>query len=176
MRLAHPIMPFITEEIWQKLAGLAGREGETIMLARFPEPEAERIDPAAEAEIEWVMRFILGIRKIKGEMNIAPGKRVPILLQNATPADLRILKASQTYLDAVGRVESVAILPGGAEKPESAMALLGDMAILIPLEGLIDKAAEIIRLQRAIERLDRISTGWRPRSTIRGSPTMRRRR
>ena len=155
MRLAHPIMPFITEEIWQKLTGLAGREGETIMLARYPEPEAERIDPAAEAEIDWVMRFILGIRKIKGEMNIAPGKRVPVLLQNASPEDLRILKASQAYLDAVGRVESVAVLPGGAEKPESAMTLLGDMAILIPLEGLIDKAAEIVRLQKAIQRLDR---------------------
>ncbi len=155
MRLAHPIMPFITEEIWQKVAPLAGRTGDTVMLAKYPVPEDDRIDRAAEVEMEWVMQFILGIRQIKGEMNIPPGKRVPVLLQNASAEDLRILKVSQVYLDAVGRVESVAVLPGGAEKPESAMTLLGDMAILIPLEGLIDKGAEITRLKKAIEKLDR---------------------
>ncbi len=156
MRLAHPIMPFITEEVWQQLAPLAGRAGDTVMRAPYPVPEVERIDPIAEIEMGWVQQFIMGIRKIRGEMKIAPGIRVPILLQNASAEDLRILKVSQAYLDAVGKVASVSILPGGAEKPESAMTLLGDMAILIPLEGLINKSAEIVRLKKAIEKLDRI--------------------
>ena len=150
MRLAHPIMPFITEEIWQRLAPLAGKEGETIMLQPYPRSEQEKIDPEAEAEINWVMQFILGIRNIKGEQNIAPGKAVPVLLANAGEHDLKMLESSRAYLDFLAKTESVDILGSDADKPASAMALLGEMNILIPLEGLIDKEAEIARLEKAV--------------------------
>jgi len=152
MRLVHPIMPFITEEIWQKMSALAGKQGKTIMLQPYPECEPNKIDLSAEAEVDWVMQFVLGVRKIKGEMNIAPGKRVPILLSNVSKTDRTMLKANRHYVEFLGKAASVEILPEGQEKPESAMTLLGEMNILIPLEGLIDKQAEISRLDKALKK------------------------
>ncbi len=154
LRLAHPIMPFITEEIWQKVKDLAGAEGETVMLAPYPAADAALDDPGAVAEMEWVMAFILGVRRIKGEMNIAPGKPLPVLLANANDQDRAWLAASRPYLDFLARTESVTILEPGQEPPESAMALVGDMQVLIPMAGLIDKDAEIKRLDKEIARLE----------------------
>ena len=154
MRLAHPIMPFITEEIWQKVAGLVGKDGETIMRQPYPVSEPDRIDEEAEAEIQWVMDFVLGIRKIKGEMNIAPGKRVPVLLSEASERDRALVQSARPYLDSLGKVESVDFLRADDVAPEAATTLLGQMNILIPLEGLIDREAEVSRLQKSIDRLD----------------------
>ncbi|HIP53078.1 MAG TPA: valine--tRNA ligase, partial [Chromatiales bacterium] len=153
LRLAHPIMPFITEEIWQRVAPLAGTAGDTVMLAPFPVADDTLTDAQAEAEMEWVMHFILGIRRIKGEMNIAPGKKVEVLLQNASEQDRIWLSIHRPYLDFLARLESVRILEAGEESPESATALVGDMKVLIPMAGLIDKEAEAARLEKEIKRL-----------------------
>ena len=164
LRLAHPIMPFITEEIWQQVKPLTAGEGEpqgsvtpdaddTIMLAPFPSTDDALVDTEAEKEMAWVMAFILGIRRIKGEMNIAPGKRVAVLLQNASEQDRTWLQAHRAYLDFLARIESVRVLERGEEPPESAIALVGEMKILIPMAGLIDKEAEVARLEKEIKRL-----------------------
>ncbi len=153
LRLAHPIMPFITEEIWQRVAPLAGTHGETVMLQPYPVADDSLNDPAAEGEMEWVKQFILGIRKIKGEMNIAPGKPVPVLLANTSAQDRAWAEAARPYLDFLARTESVLILADGEEGPESAIALVGEMKILIPLAGLIDKEAELKRLEKEINRI-----------------------
>ena len=152
LRLAHPIMPFITEEIWQKAAPLAGVSGETIMNQPFPSPRQALINEEAEQEMEWVKQFILGIRKIKGEMNISPGKPVPVLLANTNEQDRAWAVAARPYLDFLAKTESVEILPEGDEGPESALALVGEMKVLIPLAGLIDKDAELARLQKEIDK------------------------
>jgi valyl-tRNA synthetase len=154
LRLAHPIMPFITEEIWQKVKGLAGVEGETILLAPYPSADAALDDPAAVAEMDWVMQFILGVRRIKGEMNIPPSKPLPVLLGNASDQDRAWLAASRPYLDFLARTESVTVLAPGQEPPESALALVGEMQVLIPMAGLIDKEAELKRLDKEIARLE----------------------
>ncbi|MBN2886954.1 MAG: valine--tRNA ligase, partial [Chromatiaceae bacterium] len=153
LRLAHPIMPFITEEIWQKVAPLAGCVGETIMRAPYPRAEASLRDEAACAEIDWVQACILGIRRIKGEMNIAPGKPLPVLVANASPQDRAWLESARPYLDFLARTESISVLEDESEAPESAMALVGAMKLLIPMAGLIDKEAELKRLDKEIERL-----------------------
>ncbi|MGB1109244.1 MAG: valine--tRNA ligase [Gammaproteobacteria bacterium] len=150
LRLIHPIMPFITEEIWQSVAPLAGKQGPSIMLQPFPQADDTQIDPEAEAEMRWAMDFIRGVRNIKGEMNIAPGKPVPVLLANATETDAARLKANRSYLDFLAKTESVDILPAGEEGPESATALVGELKVLIPLAGLIDKEAELSRLEKQI--------------------------
>ncbi len=153
LRLTHPIMPFITEEIWQRVAPLAGVSGETIMLQPFPAADETRIDAAAVAEMEWLMQFILGVRRIRGEMNIAPGKPLDVLLQNAGDADRRWLNANRQYLRTLGRLATIEVLDAGAEAPESATALVGEMKVLIPMAGLIDKEAELTRLQKELDKL-----------------------
>jgi valyl-tRNA synthetase len=153
LRLAHPFMPFITEEIWQKVAPLAGVAGETIMLAPYPTPSGEPVDTDAVAEIEWIQQFILGVRRIKGEMNIPPGKPLPVLIANASARDLEWLEKGRPYLDFLARTDSITVLEEGAQAPESAIALVGEMKVLIPMAGLIDKEAELKRLAKEIERL-----------------------
>ncbi len=154
LRLAHPIMPFITEEIWQRAAPLAGRAGETLMLAPFPSPDPALEDPAAEAEMEWVMAFILGVRRIKGELNIPPGRPVPVLLANASDDDRARLTRHRAYLDRLARLQSAEVLADEDAAPEASVALVGEMKLLIPLAGLIDKDAELQRLRKEIQRLE----------------------
>jgi len=153
LRLAHPIIPFISEEIWQRVAPLAGQEGETVMLQPYPQSDSSLIDNEAVAEMEWVMAFILGVRKIKGEMNIPPGKPLPVLLGHAGARDREWLDRNRIYLDFLARTESIEVLAEDDEGPEAATALVGGMKLLIPLAGLIDKKAELARLDKEITRL-----------------------
>ncbi|MGZ5585238.1 MAG: valine--tRNA ligase [Methylobacter sp.] len=153
LRLAHPIMPFITEEIWQRVAPLAGISADTIMLQPYPITDEAQIDNKAIAETNWVMNFILGVRRIRGEMNIAPGKPLPVLLQNGSYADQQSLNNNQIYLRKMGKLESIIWLTGTETAPESAMALVGEMKILIPMAGLIDKEAELARLEKEIQKV-----------------------
>ncbi|MBK1655030.1 valine--tRNA ligase [Allochromatium vinosum] len=153
LRLAHPIMPFITEEIWQKVRPLAGVEGDTLMLAPYPTRDPSAEDAQAVGEIDWVKQCILGIRRIKGEMNIAPGKPLPILVVDATEQERRWLETARPYLDFLARTESITVLDDESQAPESAIALVGAMKILIPMAGLIDKDAELKRLDKEIARL-----------------------
>jgi valyl-tRNA synthetase len=158
LRLAHPIMPFITEEIWQKVRPLtaaeaAGRHPDTIMLAPYPVADPGADDPDAVAEIDWVRQVILGVRRIKGEMNIPPGKPLPVLVANASDQDKAWLAIGRPYLDFLARIESVTLLDDESAAPESAIALVGNMKLLIPMAGLIDKDAELKRLDKEIGRL-----------------------
>ncbi len=153
MRLIHPIMPFITEEIWQRVAPLVGVNGETVMTQPFPEVTDDLVDADAVGEMEWVKQVILGIRKIRGEMNITPARPVPVLLANISEQDRAWADAARPYLDFLARTESVDILPEGEEGPESATALVGEMKVLIPLVGLIDKEAELKRLGKEIGKI-----------------------
>jgi valyl-tRNA synthetase len=154
LRLLHPIMPFITEEIWQQTAERAGIEGETIMLRPYPEAQDEKSDPGAVEDIEWVKQFILGLRQIRGEMDISPGKFLPVLLQQASEQDKQRVEQNLLLLRRVGRVESVAELAIDEEPPVSAAALLGEMRLLVPMKGLIDVDAERTRLGKQLEKAE----------------------
>jgi valyl-tRNA synthetase len=155
LRLAHPIMPFITEEIWQRVAPLVGSDGKTIMTQAYPEPNANLVDSKAIKEMDWVKCFILGIRKIRGEMNLAPGKPLPVLLQNGNENDQQLLATHQLLLSALAKTESIQWLDAKDPAPESAMALCGELRILIPMAGLIDKDAELARLSKEIEKREK---------------------
>jgi len=153
LRLLHPVMPFITETIWTDIGPRAGVSAETVMLLDYPEADASHRDDSAEAELAWVMQFILGIRRIRGEMDIAPGRKLAVLLENAAPADLERVGRHRALLERVGRVESVRALEPGEQDPGSATALLGDMRILVPMAGLIDVDAERQRLNRLLDKV-----------------------
>jgi valyl-tRNA synthetase len=159
LRLMHPIMPFITEEIWQNIKGLAGVSGDSIMLQPYPVADMSKIDAAALAEIEWVKAFIMGIRRIRSEMDIKPGQVLDVLLQNWSASDQAMYATSEAFARTLAKIGSVTWLEAGADAPESATALVGEMQILIPLAGLIDKDAEIARLSKEIEKLQKNLTG-----------------
>ncbi|MCY4273970.1 MAG: valine--tRNA ligase [Gammaproteobacteria bacterium] len=155
LRLAHPIMPFITEEIWQRLAPQIGIDGKTIMTEPYPIYLSQRMDQEAELEMEWVMKLILGVRRIRGEMNISPGKQVPLLLSGATARDIERLDRNLGYLLKVGRLLSVNLLQSGQDEPDSSVAIVDSLRLLIPLEGLIDKQAEQARLEKELVRINK---------------------
>jgi valyl-tRNA synthetase len=152
LRLLHPIMPFITEELWQKVAPLAGQQGETIMLQSYPQRDESRIDSGAIEELNWVKSFIMGIRSIRSEMDIKPGKPLPVLLQNGSSLDQARLGNNESFLMSLAKLESITWLNAGENAPESATALVGDMSLLIPLAGLIDKQAELERLDKNMKK------------------------
>jgi valyl-tRNA synthetase len=153
LRLLHPIMPFITEVIWQQVAGRAGIDGETIMLQPYPPADGAADDQDAVADIEWLKRFILGVRQIRGEMDISPGKFLPVLMQGASPEDVRRAHDHLPLLERVGKVESIAVLSAGDEAPASATALVEELRLLVPMKGIIDVDAERLRLTRQRDKL-----------------------
>ena len=153
LRLAHPLMPFITEEIWQRIKTLAGAQGDTIMLAAYPEADDSKIDTLAEADIAWLKGVIVGIRNIRGEMNISPAKQLPIFFKNGSAEDQRCLNGNAQFLKTLAKLEHITWLNPGEEAPMSATAIVGGMEILVPMAGLIDKEAEISRLTKEIDKL-----------------------
>jgi len=154
LRMMHPLMPFITEEIWAQVAPRIGIEGETLMHRPFPEPDHALKDADAEAELDWVMRFILGIRQIRGEMDISPGKALPVLMEGAGADDLRFADANRLTLARVGRVESVTALQDDEDAPPAATALVGSMRLLVPMAGLIDVEAERARIGKQRDKVN----------------------
>lgn len=153
LRLAHPFIPFITEEIWQRVAPLAGVEGDTIMLADYPVADEGLIDAGAEADIEWLQNMITAIRNIRAEMNIAPGRELDVLLHNASEKDADNVSRLSGLLSRLARLSSVRVLAEGEEAPASAVQLVGRMELMVPMAGLIDKEAELERLEREVQRL-----------------------
>ena len=150
LRLLHPLMPFITEELWQRIAPLAGVDGESVMSRPYPRSEPDRIDAAALDDMNWIREVITGVRNIRGEMNISPGNALPILLQQAGERDRDRQQRYGDYLRILGRIESVQVLADNEPAPESASALVGEMLVLIPLGDLIDRDEELARLGREV--------------------------
>jgi len=154
LRLLHPIMPYITEELWQRVAKVAMVDGETIMRCQYPQSNEALIDRDALDELEWVKAFIMGIRQIRSEMDIKPGKPVPVLCQHGSDLDRERIERNQTLLKPLAKLEAITWLDDDAEAPQAATSLVGEMRQLIPLAGLIDKAAEQARLQKNIQKLE----------------------
>jgi valyl-tRNA synthetase len=154
LRALHPIAPFITEEIWQRVRDCAGAADPSIMLSAFPLAEEIDADASAETEMQWVMNFILGVRQIRGEMDIAPSRRLEVLLQNAGPADLEYLSRNRPYLSRLAGVADPRILAPGEAAPIAAAALVGRLEILVPMAGLIDPQAELDRLAKRQSRAE----------------------
>ena len=149
-RALHPLMPFITEEIWQKTAALAGRGGATIMLEPYPLAAEYPADPEAEAQVAWLQGFILAVRQIRGEMDINPAKRIPVLVKEPSDADRAGIERHRTYLERLAGIERISVLERGVAAPQAATARVGELTILVPMANLIDAAAESERLGKRL--------------------------
>jgi valyl-tRNA synthetase len=154
LRALHPLAPFISEEIWQRVRVSAGARGQTIMLAEFPTAAAVPTDAQAEPEMRWVMDFVLGVRQIKGEMDIAPSRKLEVLLQNADARDVEYLERNLHYLMRLAGVETPRVLAAGEAAPIAAVSLLGNLEILVPMKGLIDPTAELERLGKRLRKAE----------------------
>ncbi|MFC1665925.1 valine--tRNA ligase [Pseudomonadota bacterium] len=148
LRLLHPIMPFITEQIWQQVAPLAGKQGETIMIQPYPQSQSDKIDPGADAEMQWLQAVVTVVRNVRGERNIEPGKALSVLLQDCSDEDLRRLHRNRHYLTALARLNSINVLDTDDGVPQSISSLVGRMKVLLPLASMIDPEAELIRLAK----------------------------
>src|SRR5271170_7302848 len=154
LRALHPLAPFITEEIWQRVRVSAAAPGETIMRAAYPAAAGIEADSQAEPEMRWVMDFVLGVRQIRGEMDIPFSRRLDVLLQNAAPRDIEYLGRNLHYLSRLAGIELPRVLAAGQTAPISAVALLGSMEILVPMAGLIDPAAALERLTKRLRKAE----------------------
>ncbi len=154
LRLAHPIMPFITEEIWQKVKGFAGVSGETIMLQPFPKVDESKLDAQAEREIEFLKEIIVAVRNIRAESNIAPSKGLNLLLRNVDVENCKTLQKNDRTLKALAKLDEVKVLLEGEKAPLSVAKLVGKTELLVPMAGFINKQAELARLAKEIEKLN----------------------
>jgi valyl-tRNA synthetase len=154
LKLLHPIIPFVTEELWLKLCERRGQLSPTIMLERYPAPADFSADREAGDEIEWLKGFIVGVRQIRGEMNLG-SKPLPVRLQGYSEQDRQRVDANRLCIDRLARIASIDWLAADEQAPGAATALLGEMKILVPLAGLVDAAKEIDRLEKQLARIAR---------------------
>ncbi|WP_085918376.1 valine--tRNA ligase [Halomonas sp. CSM-2] len=162
LRLAHPMMPYITEEIWQRVAPLAGTyvgDDASLMLQAWPQADDSKIDEQATRDIEWLKGVIIAVRNIRAEMNIAPGKPLDVLLTKGKPEDAERLEDYRHFLAKLAKLESATWLENPDDAPLSATQLVGDMEVLVPMADLIDKDAELKRLAKEIEKQDKLIGG-----------------
>jgi len=154
LRLAHPIIPFITETIWQRVKVLKNIDHDTIMLQPFPQYEVANEDAAAQADIEWMKQAIVAVRNIRAEMNIAPSKPLDVLLRDCSADAQRRVEENRNFLSRLARLASLTILPAGDKGPVSVTKIVEGAELLIPMADLVNKEAELERLAKELLKLD----------------------
>ena len=155
LRLAHPLMPYLTEEIWQTLAPMIGKGGNTIMTAKYPVPEAAKMNEQAEADMQWLQGLIGAVRNIRGEMGLGNARLLPVLLQNISDSERTQIERIQPLFKALAKVESITFLAQGEEPPLSSSSVVGHASVFVPMKGLIDPKAELGRLQKDLDKVQK---------------------
>ena len=153
LRLLHPMMPFITEEIWQNVAPRLGRQGDTLMLAAWPNGDQTQSDTDAENDIEWLKTVISAVRTIRSEANIAPGETLEVLLGKASENDEENLEKHRQSLEKLAKVTNARVLKDAEEQPPALTALAGTLEVMVPMAGVVDVDKELARLDKELERM-----------------------
>ena len=154
LRLAHPIIPFITEAIWQNIKGLMNITADTIMLQPMPKYDHQYRNDEAMADANWIKNAVIAVRNIRAEMNIAPSKPLQLLIRKASPTVHRIVSNNVNFIEALGKLSEIVLLDEGETGPLSVTKLVEGAELLIPMAGLINKEDELVRLAKEIERID----------------------
>ena len=155
LRLAHPIMPYLTEEIWQTLAPKLNISGETIMLAQYPVADQAKVNEQAEADMQWLQGLIGAVRNIRGEMGLGNARLLPVLLQNTTDAEKAQIARIEPLFKALAKVESITFLTDAEQPPLSSSSVVGHVSVFVPMKGLIDPKAELGRLQKDLDKVQK---------------------
>ncbi|WP_180055777.1 MULTISPECIES: valine--tRNA ligase [unclassified Acinetobacter] len=155
LRLAHPLMPYLTEEIWQTLAPKLNISGETIMLAQYPVADEAKINEQAEADMQWLQGLIGAVRNIRGEMGLGNARLLPVLLQNTTDAEKAQIARIEPLFKALAKVESITFLADAEQPPLSSSSVVGHVSVFVPMKGLIDPKAELGRLQKDLDKVQK---------------------
>ncbi|MEN3977504.1 valine--tRNA ligase [Acinetobacter sp. CWB-B33] len=155
LRLAHPLMPYLTEEIWQTLAPKLGISSETIMLAQYPVADEAKINEQAEADMQWLQGLIGAVRNIRGEMGLGNARLLPVLLQNTTDAEKAQISRIEPLFKALAKVESITFLADAEQPPLSSSSVVGHVSVFVPMKGLIDPKAELGRLQKDLDKVQK---------------------
>ena len=160
MRFSHPIMPYLTEEIWQTVTPLLERKNtDSIVIADYPQVNPAKISEQVEADMDWLQDLIASVRNIRGEMKLGNAVRLPVLLENITSEQIERLDRIQNQFKALAKVESLTILAEGDDVPLSSSSMVGRLRVLVPMKGLIDPTAELKRLGKAYEKLQKQAEG-----------------
>ena len=154
LRMSHPIMPFITETLWHQVAPRLGVHGDSIMTQSYPEATLYPADADAEQQIEWLKAVITALRNIRGEASIKPSQGINVVLQDGDQADRIQAGNAEEMLKRLANVTSIEWLESGSEPPPNALALVGDLKVMVPLAGLIDVEAERARLGKEVARCE----------------------
>ena len=158
LRIAHPIVPFVTERLWRSVAATSAAPvsaADTIMRQPFPNADDYPADAEADAALRWLKGVVGAIRNIRGERNVAPGKTLSVLLRGGGERDRELLAATEAPLKRLAKIEAPSWLPAGAEAPPAAAEVVGDLQVLVPLAGLVDVAAEQERLRKEMDKVVR---------------------
>ena len=160
LRFTHPIMPYLTEQIWQTIAPLLGRKNtDSIVVADYPQTDASQISEQTEADMAWLQELIASVRNIRGEMKLGNAVRLPVLLQNVSQDEEARLSRIKNQFKALAKVESLEIVKEGDEVPLSSSSMVGQLRVLVPMKGLIDPTAELARLGKSYDKLKGLSEG-----------------
>ncbi|MDM1309796.1 valine--tRNA ligase [Acinetobacter indicus] len=155
LRLAHPLMPYLTEEIWQTLAPKLNISGETIMLSQYPVADQALVNEQAEADMQWLQGLIGAVRNIRGEMGLGNARLLPVLLQNTTDAEKAQIARIEPLFKALAKVESITFLADAEQPPLSSSSVVGHVSVFVPMKGLIDPKAELGRLQKDLDKVQK---------------------
>jgi len=160
MRFTHPIMPYLTEEIWQTIAPLLDRKTtDSIVIADYPQTDSELISEQVESDMDWLQELIASVRNIRGEMKLGNAVRLPVLLQNISDEEEQRLSRIKNQFKALAKVDSLEIVKEGDEVPLSSSSMIGQLRVLVPMKGLIDPTAELNRLGKSYEKLQKQAEG-----------------
>ncbi|MEN4978633.1 valine--tRNA ligase [Erwinia billingiae] len=154
LRLAHPIIPFITETIWQRVKVLKNISDDTIMLQPMPAFDTAKVDEAALNDTEWLKQAIVAIRNIRAEMNLSPSKKLDVLLRGASPTVVQRVTDNHSFLKTLARLDSITCLAADDKGPVSVTKIIDGAELLIPMADLVDKTAELERLAKEVTKLD----------------------
>ena len=155
MRLLHPIMPYITEEIWQKISPMLGINGTTIMLQPYPSIDSQKINTDANLAIEWIQKIVTMIRNIRGEMHVSPAKKISVIFDKGNSHDKLCAEKYAHYVKTLAKIDAISWRSSNEKLPPSATAISDQLEIHIPLAGLIDRDAELVRIKKEMEKCEK---------------------